>query len=68
MPKRRKTSRSVCPSGKAAYRDWVAAELVLENVQRFARRTIHNEKRTYHCSLCGRWHLSSQDKGLARSA
>lgn len=74
MPgKRRKTSSAVCQStGKPIYRDRIAAELSLEKIQRFARRTVHSEKRSYECEFCHRWHLTSQDadpgRRFARSA
>lgn len=74
MPsKRRKPSNSVCrTTGKPIYRDRIAADLSLEKIQRFARRTTHFEKRSYQCEFCHLWHLTSQDadpgRRLARSA
>lgn len=42
--------------------DRIAAELTLENIQLNARRTIHDEKRSYPCPFGDHWHLTSEDQ------
>ncbi len=51
----RKTNRQILV-------DRISAELLLEHIQLNARRTIHDEKRSYYCRFCGGYHLTSQDK------
>lgn len=62
MSKRRPHTRALCRvTGKVKFRDRVEADLRLEHIQLRARRTIHDEKRSYRCNHCGSWHLTSED-------
>jgi hypothetical protein len=47
---------------RKTYRDRIAADLQLEHIQLKARRTIHDEKRSYPCLFCRGWHLTSEDQ------
>jgi hypothetical protein len=49
-------------TGKTRYIDRIRADLVLENIQLRSRREIRDEKRSYRCSFCGGYHLTSQDR------
>lgn len=48
-------------TNKVRFQDRIAAELTLEHIQLRARRTIHNEKRSYPCEFCHGWHLTSRE-------
>lgn len=47
---------------KVTYPDRIAADLQLEHIQLRARRTIHDESRSYECNHCRGWHLTSQEQ------
>ena len=54
--KRKLRSRRLrCRSGKAAYRDRVAALLALSRIP-------DGPTRAYRCQWCGAWHLTSQKR------
>ena len=49
-------------AGKVAYVDDIAAQLAIEDIQKNARRTIHDENRSYRCKWCHGHHLTSQEQ------
>lgn len=62
MPKRRAHTKRLCPKdGKVILKDWVAAELLLQHIQKNSRREIHTEKRSYPCEFGYGWHLTSEE-------
>lgn len=42
--------------------DRVQAELFLEHIQLNARRTIHDECRSYPCQFGNHWHVTSESQ------
>ena len=53
-----------CITGKKVYRTHRKAIVALDRLRAAKRRMIwpfrRTERRTYHCQLCGYWHLTSQ--------
>jgi hypothetical protein len=47
-------------ANKVILPDRIAAELLLEHIRTNARRTIHEEKRSYPCLFGNHWHLTSE--------
>lgn len=64
MPKRNYSARpGWCKQAKRkSWVDRIQADLVLEDIQLNARRTIHDECRSYHCKFGNHWHLTSEDR------
>lgn len=61
MPKSHSHTRPFCKRAKRnIYSDRISAELALEDIQLFARRTIHDESRSYQCRFADHWHLTSE--------
>jgi hypothetical protein len=62
MPKRNHShTRPICKEAKRAiFSDRISAQLALEDIQLFARRTIHDESRIYPCRFGNHWHLTSE--------
>jgi hypothetical protein len=50
-----------CRCGKRAYRDEIAAKLVLAGIGKRHTRRPKDESRAYRC-VFGRWHLTSQER------
>lgn len=71
---RRSHTPAICAkTRKVKFHDRIHAELTLENIQLRARRTIHDEKRSYYCEFCHGYHLTSEElrtpaRGIAHSA
>lgn len=64
-PERRRCTRTGgCPSGKVSHPTEHAAqtELVGALVAKNRGRNQRREIRTYHCPMCGAWHLTSKEK------
>lgn len=60
LPRKRRLPRKGdrrrhCPTGKAWYRDQLAAKMALAKLQ-------DGPRRAYRCGLCGSWHLTSQPR------
>jgi hypothetical protein len=63
MPKRNHPHTfAICKkANRKILADRIQADLLLEYIQLNARRTIHDEKRSYPCKFGDHWHLTSQD-------
>lgn len=62
---RRTRTPGTCPqTGKARYRDRIAALLALTGIDNSNPK--RREQRAYRCQFCRGWHLTSQTKRTAR--
>jgi hypothetical protein len=64
MSKRNRSSNyPICKrANKKILVDRIQADLLLEYIQLNARRTIHEESRSYHCNFGNHYHLTSEDQ------
>jgi hypothetical protein len=51
-----------CKDKTGRYRDRISAELALSRLKNKRKKPAEELKRTYPCPLCGKWHLTSQEK------
>ena len=49
-------------ANKVILADRISADLMLEHIQLNARRTIHDECRSYPCGFGNHWHLTSEEQ------
>lgn len=51
-----------CPTGKQSYSSKDLAETALAFAQLNAKRGRKKPRRVFHCDMCGRYHLTSQEE------